>query len=54
MHGLDLLVQVYSNISCSDSVTMFHHSTSTSGWLDGARTSGCSHLPVIAGEHRGL
>jgi hypothetical protein len=32
----------------------FHHSTYTSGWLDGARTSGCSHLPVVAGEHRGL
>ena len=32
----------------------FHHSTYTSGWLDGARTGGCIHLPVVAGEHRGL
>jgi hypothetical protein len=32
----------------------FHHSTYISGWLDGARTGGCSHLPVVAGEHRGL
>jgi hypothetical protein len=32
----------------------FHHSTSTSGWQDGARTGGCSHLPVVAGEHWGL
>jgi hypothetical protein len=31
----------------------FHHSTSTSGRLDGARTGGCSHLPIVAGEHRG-
>jgi hypothetical protein len=32
----------------------FHHSTSTSGQLDGARTGGCSHLPVVSREHRGL
>ena len=32
----------------------FHHSTSTSGWLDGARIGGCSHLLVVAKEHRGL
>jgi len=32
----------------------FHHSTSTSGWQDGARTGGCSHLLVVAGEHWGL
>jgi hypothetical protein len=32
----------------------FHHSTSMSGQLDGARTGGCSHLSVVAGEHRGL
>jgi hypothetical protein len=49
-----LLVQVYNDISHSDSVTVVHHSTSTSGWQDGARTGGCSHLPVVAGEHRGL
>jgi hypothetical protein len=29
MHGSDLLVQVYSDISHSDSVTVVHHSTST-------------------------
>jgi hypothetical protein len=28
--------------------------TYISGWLDGARISGCSHLLVISGEHRGL
>jgi hypothetical protein len=54
MHGSDLLVQVYNDISHSDSVTMVHHSTSTSGWQDGARIGGCSHLPVVAGEHWGL
>jgi hypothetical protein len=54
MHGSDLLVQVYSDISHSDSVKVVHHSTSTSGWQDGARTGGCSHLPVVVGEHRGL
>jgi hypothetical protein len=32
----------------------FHHSTYTSRWLDGARIGGCSHLLVVAGEHRGL
>ena len=32
----------------------FHHSTSTSGWQDKARTGGCSHLPVVAREHWGL
>jgi hypothetical protein len=32
----------------------FHYSTSTLGRLDEARTGGCSHLPVVAGEHRGL
>jgi hypothetical protein len=33
-----------------------HHSTSTSGRLDGARTGGCSHLPPsgCSQEHRGL
>jgi hypothetical protein len=32
----------------------FHHSIYTSGRLDRARTCGCSHLPVVAREHRGL
>ena len=32
----------------------FHHSTYTSGWLDGARTSGCSHLSVVVREQWGL
>jgi hypothetical protein len=32
----------------------FHHSTSTIGWLDRAKTSGCSHLPIVAREHMGL
>jgi hypothetical protein len=32
----------------------FHHSTSISRRLDGARTSGCSHLLVVAEELRGL
>ena len=54
MHGSDIFVQVYNGISHSDSVTMVHHSTSTLGWQDEARTGGCSHLPVVAREHRGL
>ena len=54
MHGSDLLVQVYNNISHSDRLIVVHHSTSTSGWQDKARIGGCSHLPVVAGEHRGL
>ena len=32
----------------------FHHSTSTSGHLDGKRIGGCSHLSVVARELRGL
>jgi hypothetical protein len=28
--------------------------TYISGWLDGERIGGCSHLPVVAEEHRGL
>ena len=40
MHGSDLLVQVYSDISHNDSVTMV-----PSFYL---------YLPVVAGEHRGL
>ena len=54
MHGSDLLVQVYIGISHSDSVTVVHHSTSTLGRLDGEMKGGCSHHPVVVGEHRGL
>jgi hypothetical protein len=32
----------------------FHHSTYNLGQLDRARIGGCSHLSVVAGEHRGL
>ena len=32
----------------------FHHSTSTSGWLDREMTGGCIPLLVVVGEHRGL
>jgi hypothetical protein len=28
--------------------------TYISGWLDGARIGGCSHLSVVSREHRGL
>jgi hypothetical protein len=54
MHGLGLLVQVYSGISHSDSVTVvpsFYFYFRVVGW---ERTSGCSHLPVVSREHRGL
>ena len=54
MHGSGLLVHVYSSISHNDSVIVVHHSTSTSGWQGGARIGGCSHLPVVSGEHKGL
>ena len=58
MYGL-CMVQVYWYMFTAVYLTMivsqwFHHSTSTSGWLDRVRTGGCSHLLVIAGEHRGL
>jgi hypothetical protein len=42
-----MLVQFYNGISHSDY-------TSTLGRLDEARTCGCSHLPIVAKEHRGL
>jgi hypothetical protein len=32
----------------------FHHFTYISWWLDEARIGGCSHLSVLAEEHRGL
>ena len=54
MHGSGLLVHVYNSISHNYSVHWFHHSTSTSGQLDGARTGGCNHLPVVAEKHWGL
>jgi len=34
------------------SVSTFY--TYISGRLDGERIGGCSHLPVVVGEHRGL
>jgi hypothetical protein len=54
MHGSGLLVQVYIGISHSDSVTVVPSFYFYFRGLDGARTGGCSHLPVVAGEHRGL
>jgi hypothetical protein len=45
----DLTEQV---VTVTYSVSTF--GTYISGWLDGARIGGCSHLPVVAGEHRGL
>jgi hypothetical protein len=55
MHGSGLLVQVYNSIYHNDSVIVVSsYSTSTSERLDGARTGRCSHLSVVAGEHRGL
>jgi hypothetical protein len=50
-----MLVQVYNGISHSDSVVVvssFHNYISRR--LDMARIGGCSHLPVVAEEHRGL
>jgi hypothetical protein len=54
MHGLGLLVQVYIGISHSDSVTVVPSFYFYFRALDGARTGGCSHLLVVAEEHRGL
>ena len=54
MNGSDLLVQVYSGISHSDSVAMVPSFYFYFRWLDGARTGGCVHLPVVAGELSGL
>ena len=54
MHGLGLLVHVYNGIYHSDNVMWFHHSTSTSGWLDEVRIGGCSHLPIVVRERKGL
>jgi len=46
---------VYNGLSQSENVVVFSSIyTYISGWLDGARIGGCSHIPVIAGEHRGL
>ena len=54
-----LLVHVDNDrftVAVVDSVTMTGclHLTFIPGRLDGARTGGCSHLPVVVGEHRGL
>jgi hypothetical protein len=58
MHGSYLLVHVYIGISHNDSVTVvpsFSFYFRVAGWgKDGARTGGCSHLLVLAGEPRGL
>jgi hypothetical protein len=45
----DLTEQV---VTVTYSVSTF--GTYISGRLDGERIGGCSHLPVVAGEHRGL
>ena len=52
MHGLDLLVQVYISIYHSDRLSTF--GIYISRRLDGARTGGCSHLPIVDEKHRGL
>jgi hypothetical protein len=50
-----MLVQVYSGISHSDNVAVVSSfDTYISRWKDGARIGGCSHLLVVAEEHRGL
>jgi hypothetical protein len=54
MHGSNLLVQVYNSISHSDMlivVPSFYFYLRVAGW---ARTGGCSHLLVVAEEHRWL
>ena len=52
--GTGWFVQVVTVVYLTVAVwKWFYHSTSTSGRLDEARTSGCSHLPVVVGEHRG-
>jgi hypothetical protein len=57
--GTGCLVQVYWYRFTMVYLTVivwqwFHHSISTSGRLDGARTGGCSHLMVVAKDQRGL
>jgi hypothetical protein len=55
-----LLVQVDGDrltVAMVDSVTVtgcLHLTFIISGWLDGARIGGCSHLPVVVGELREL
>jgi hypothetical protein len=54
MHGSGLLVQVYSGISHSDSVTLvpsFYFYFNAVGW---GKDRWLYHLPVVAKEHRGL
>jgi hypothetical protein len=50
------LVKVYSGIFHNDSVAVIHQlfDTYIPRQLDRARIGGCSHLPVIARELRGL
>jgi hypothetical protein len=68
MHGSDLLVQVYmvyiywyrfttvylTGISHSDSVTVVPSFYFYFRVAERGKTGGCSHLPVVAGEHWGL
>jgi hypothetical protein len=51
--GAGLLVQVYKNISHSDSVTMVPSFYLYVRAVGGERIGGCSHLLVVVGEHRG-
>jgi hypothetical protein len=53
--GLVLIGTVYNSISHSDSVTVVpSFYLYFRAVVDGERIGGCSHLPVVAGEHRGL
>ena len=54
MHGSGLLVHVCSGTSHSDSVIVVPSFTFILWRLDEARIGGCSHLPVVAEELRGL
>ena len=54
MHCSGLLVQFIAVYFIVIVWQWFHHSTSTSGRLDGAMIGGFSHLPVVTREHREL
>jgi hypothetical protein len=54
MHGSNLLVQVYSGISQSDSVTVVPSFYFYFRVAERGKEGGCSHLPVVVGEHWGL
>ena len=54
MHGSDLLVSVYSDISHSDNVTMVPSFYFYFKVVGQGKDRGCSHLPVVAGENWGL